>query len=77
MKFKLKGHHWKSQTIQNECLVSSGLVRVPVYSEAEFSSYEEAKAEWLKDPWIEDDGICVLATEIISVGGGRTRHYTK
>lgn len=77
MKFKLKGHHWKNQTIQNGCLVSSGVVRVPVYSEDEFNSYEEAKAEWIKDPWIEGDGICVLATEIIGVGGSKTQHYTK
>ncbi|WP_260313317.1 hypothetical protein [Lactococcus lactis] len=41
--------------------------RVAVYTLDNFDSIEEAKAEWIKDPWIEDGNICVLATEIIEV----------
>ncbi|MEX6497600.1 hypothetical protein AB6B24_10470 [Lactococcus sp. AK05] len=41
--------------------------RVAVYTLDNFDSIEEAKAEWIKDPWIEDGSICVLATEIIEV----------
>lgn len=64
MKYKLKGHHWVTQ---KGCMVFAEPQRVAVYTLDNFDSIEEAKAEWIKDPWIEDGSICVLATEIIEV----------
>ncbi|TYR29153.1 hypothetical protein [Lactococcus lactis] len=62
MKYKFKGYHWVNQ---QGCLVFSEPKRVAVYTEDSFDSFEEAKAEWIKDPWLEDGDICILATEII------------
>ncbi len=69
MKYKLKGHQLKGHHWVNQkgCMVFKEPQRVAVYTLDNFDSIEEAKAEWIKDPWIEDGSICVLATEIIEV----------
>ncbi|WDA69251.1 hypothetical protein [Lactococcus lactis] len=62
MKYKFKGYHWVTQ---QGCLVFSEPKRISVYTQDSFDSLEEAKTEWIKDPWIEDGDISILATEII------------
>ena len=49
MKYKFKGYHWVNQ---QGCLVFPEPKRVAIYTEDSFGSLEEAKAEWIKDPWI-------------------------
>lgn len=62
MKYKFKGYRWVTQ---QGCLVFSEPKRISVYTQDSFDSLEEAKTEWIKDPWIEDGDICVLAIEIV------------
>lgn len=67
-KYRLKGHRW---THGHGCLMNDEPRREAVYSEDVFNSLEEAKEEWLKDPWLESQGgrFCVLATEIVRFEG--------
>lgn len=67
MEYKFKGNYW---TNSQGCLITTESQKVSVYSSDTFTSLEEAKAEWVKDPWLENKGICVLATEIVEVNRG-------
>lgn len=61
-KYKLRGSYY---TNRKGCLISSEDIRVIVHSYDTFHSLEEAKQEWKRDPWLEEDGVCVLADQII------------
>ena len=69
-KYRFKGHRW---TYGHGCLLnfSEEPRREAVYSEDVFDSLAEAKAEWIKDPWIEsrDGRTCTLTTEIVRSEG--------
>lgn len=62
MKYKLKGYYYAQQ---DGCLIFEKPRKVATYSGDSFNSLEEAKHEWDKDPWLEDRGKCILATEIV------------
>lgn len=68
--YRFKGHRW---THGQGCLlnISAEPRREAVYSEDVFESLEEAKLEWLKDPWIKsrDGKTCTLTTEIVRTEG--------
>ncbi|QDK70322.1 hypothetical protein [Lactococcus protaetiae] len=62
--FKLKGYY---STHHIGCMVSVEPKIIPVISTDSFATLDEAKQEWMKDPWLEGEGKCILATEIIEV----------
>ncbi|MFP7372007.1 hypothetical protein SFC12_07780 [Lactococcus lactis] len=63
-KFKFKGYY---TTHQMGCMVTVAPKFVAVLSKDSFDTLEQAKEEWSKDPWLEGDGKCILATEIVEV----------
>ena len=58
MKYKFRGYHWVNQQGR---LVFPEPQRVEIYTEDSFGSLEEAKAEGIRDAWIDNGDICMLA----------------